>query len=101
VIPFTTKASIRTVLKLSGFVLVSCLLLGSQFVVEQHDCTGTTTEHASNCPICWISFSTGDVAFTSVDAPVLLVGTAETLPAPRPFISLPSLSADSRAPPAA
>jgi len=78
---------------------VSLLLLGSGYVEFEHDCT--RADHRSNCPICWSSYSSGDIADSDADSPILPVQLAKVLPAPRPVFSLPLLSSDSRAPPAA
>jgi hypothetical protein len=87
------------VLRLTTVLWVSLLLLGSGFVSEEHDCT--SPKHNSHCAICWNSYSSGDDAVAAADNPVLPTKPAEVLPVPLPVCSLPLLSSDSRAPPAA
>jgi hypothetical protein len=97
----TRKHSQISLKRLIPVLWVSLLLLGSQFVIEQHDCTNSRADHGSNCPVCWISFSSGDIVTSATENVTLTVELAAALPAPRPFVSLPSLTSDSRAPPAA
>ena len=95
-----TRMNLRSlVLRLTTVLWVSLLLLGSGFVSEEHDCA--SPKHNSHCAVCWNSYSTSDVAVTAADNPVLPVQPAVGLPEALPVFSLPPLSSDSRAPPAA
>jgi hypothetical protein len=86
-------------LRLTTVLWVSLLLLGSGFVTEEHNCA--SPKHNSHCTICWNSYSSSDDAVVSADNPVLPTQPAEVFPAPLPVFSLPLLSSDCRAPPAA